>query len=135
MSKRCEMSWKNKPTEFIRVIEQDLTQTQKKIVADTLQGVVLASPVDTGAFRGNHRVSIGSVDATASSSEKDSSGAGTISKGLQNLIALKPFQTVFIKLFALRLSLGKWLVRSSTAGHLPNDIYIHYPKIRWLRWR
>ncbi|MEQ1277342.1 hypothetical protein [Acinetobacter soli] len=90
------MGWKNKPTEFIRVIEQELTQTQKKIVADTLQGVVLASPVDTGAFRGNHRVSIGSVDATASPSEKDSSGAGTISKGLQNLIALKPFQTVFI---------------------------------------
>lgn len=90
------MGWKNKPTEFIRVIEKELTQTQKKIVADTLQGVVLVSPVDTGAFRGNHRVSIGSVDATANPSEKDSSGAGTISKGLQNLIALKPFQTVFI---------------------------------------
>ena len=90
------MGWKNKPTDFIKAIEQDLTQTQKKIVGEVLQGVVMSSPVDTGAFRGNHRVSIGSVDATASSSEKDSSGAGTISKGLQNLIALKPFQTVFI---------------------------------------
>ena len=73
------MAWKNKPTEFIRVIEQDLTQTHKKIVAETLQGVVLSSPVDTGTFRGNHRVSIGSVDATANSSEKDTSGSGTIS--------------------------------------------------------
>lgn len=90
------MGWKNKPTDFIKAIEQDLTQTQKKIVGEVLQGVVMSSPVDTGAFRGNHRVSIGSVDTTANQSEKDEGGAGTISKGLQNLIALKPYQTVFI---------------------------------------
>ena len=90
------MGWKNKPTDFIKTIEQDLTQTQKKIVGEVLQGVVMSSPVDTGAFRGNHRVSIGSVDTTANQSEKDEGGAGTISKGLQNLIALKPYQTVFI---------------------------------------
>lgn len=103
------MSWKNKPTDFIKVIEQDLTQTQKKIVADVIQGVVMSSPVDTGAFRGNHRVSVGSVDQSANESEKDKSGAGTIAKGLQNLVTLRPFQTVYISNslpYALRLENG-----------------------------
>lgn len=103
------MSWKNKPTDFIKVIEQDLTQTQKKIVVEVLQGVVMSSPVDTGAFRGNHRVSVGSIDQSANESEKDKSGTGTIAKGLQNLITLRPFQTVYISnslLYALRLENG-----------------------------
>ncbi|MBJ9984438.1 hypothetical protein IAE19_03160 [Acinetobacter sp. S40] len=113
------MSWENKPTEFIKVIEKDLTQTQKKIVGDTLQGVVMASPVDTGAFRGNHRVSIGSIDSSAITSEKDKGGSGTISKGLQTLIALKPYQTVFISNslpYGLRLENG-W------SGQAPQGIY------------
>ncbi|WEH89790.1 hypothetical protein PX669_05755 [Acinetobacter soli] len=103
------MSWKNKPTDFIKVIESDLVKQQKEIVADALQGVVLQSPVDTGAFRANHRVSVGSVDQSANESEKDKSGAGTISKGLQNLVALKPFQTVYLSNslpYALKLENG-----------------------------
>ncbi|MDQ1207272.1 hypothetical protein QE380_000195 [Acinetobacter baylyi] len=103
------MSWKNKPTDFIKVIEQNLTQTQKKIVVEVLQGVVMSSPVDTGAFRGNHRVSVGSIDQSANESEKDKSGTGTIAKGLQNLITLRPFQTVYISNslpYALRLENG-----------------------------
>lgn len=103
------MSWKNKPTDFIKVIESDLVKQQKEIVADVIQGVVLQSPVDTGAFRANHQVSVGSVDQSANESEKDKSGTGTIAKGLQNLVALRPFQTVYISNslpYALRLENG-----------------------------
>lgn len=103
------MSWKNKPTDFIKVIESDLVKQQKEIVADVIQGVVLQSPVDTGAFRANHRVSVGSVDQSANESEKDKSGTGTIANGLQNLVTLRPFQTVYISNslpYALRLENG-----------------------------
>ena len=64
------MSWKNKPTDFIKVIESDLVKQQIEIVVEALQGVVMSSPVDTGAFRANHRVSVGSVDQSANESEK-----------------------------------------------------------------
>lgn len=103
------MSWKNKPSDFIKVIESDLVKQQKEIVADVIQGVVLQSPVDTGAFRANNRVSVGSVDQSANESEKDKPGTRTIAKGLQNLVTLRPFQTVYISNslpYALRLENG-----------------------------
>ena len=61
-----------------------------------LQGVVLKSPVDTGAFRGNHRVSIGSVDYTKDFQKIDKSGTTTIADGMAKVLSVQLGMRVFI---------------------------------------
>ncbi|WP_312057385.1 HK97 gp10 family phage protein [Acinetobacter courvalinii] len=57
------MGWKGKkPTEFAVQIVSDSEQNVKNIVMDTVQSLVNTSPVDTGAYRSSHIVSIGSTD-------------------------------------------------------------------------
>ena len=57
------MSWKGKkPTDFAVQIVSDSEQNVKNIVMDTVQSLVVSSPVDTGTYRASHIVSIGSVD-------------------------------------------------------------------------
>lgn len=57
------MSWKGKkPTEFAVQIVSDSEQNVKNIVMDTVQSLVVTSPVDTGAYRASHIVSVGSAD-------------------------------------------------------------------------
>jgi hypothetical protein len=57
------MSWKGKkPTEFAVQVVSDSEAHVKNIVIDTVQSLVISSPVDTGTYRASHIVSIGSVD-------------------------------------------------------------------------
>ncbi|MFV5627319.1 hypothetical protein VXR12_11415 [Acinetobacter baumannii] len=91
------MGWTNKPIAFTKTIEADLTKKQKDIVIDALQGVVLQSPVDTGAFRASHRVSINQTDQSFNEAEKDKGGGSTISKGTSVLSRLVPYSTVYIQ--------------------------------------
>lgn len=57
------MSWKGtKPTEFVVQVVSDSEAYVKTIVIDTVQSLVVSSPVDTGAYRSSHIVSIDSVD-------------------------------------------------------------------------
>lgn len=57
------MSWKgNKPTDFSVAIAKGNEKLIQKITMDTVQSLVLSSPVDTGAYRASHIVSIGSAD-------------------------------------------------------------------------
>lgn len=91
------MGWTNKPSDFTKVIETDLTDRQRKIVIDALGGVVLQSPVDTGAFRASHRVSINQIDQSFNETEKDKGGGSTISKGTSVLSRLVPYSTVYIQ--------------------------------------
>ncbi|MCH7394186.1 HK97 gp10 family phage protein [Acinetobacter dispersus] len=57
------MGWKGKkPTEFAVQIASDSEAHVKNIVMDTVQSLVVSSPVDTGAYRSSHIVSIDSVD-------------------------------------------------------------------------
>lgn len=91
------MGWTNKPSDFTKVIETDLTDRQRNIVIDALGGVVLASPVDTGAYRASHRVSINQTDQSFNEAEKDKGGGSTISKGTSVLSRLVPYSTVYIQ--------------------------------------
>lgn len=91
------MSWKNKPSAFTKTIEADLTKKQKDIVIDALQGVVLQSPVDTGAYRASHRVSINQADQSFNKADRDKSGSSTISKGTSALSRLVPYSVVYIQ--------------------------------------
>ena len=61
--------WKNPPRNFGLKCLKDADALTKKITGDMLQKVILASPVDSGAFRGNHRVGIGALDPNANKAD------------------------------------------------------------------
>ncbi|MCY3229706.1 HK97 gp10 family phage protein [Acinetobacter pittii] len=57
------MGWKGKkPTSFSVDVVKNAEEQVKKITMDTVQSLVVSSPVDTGAYRASHVVSIGSAD-------------------------------------------------------------------------
>ncbi|BCZ09739.1 hypothetical protein OCUAc17_11140 [Acinetobacter pittii] len=57
------MGWKGKkPTSFSLDVVKNAEDQVKKITMDTVQSLVVSSPVDTGAYRASHVVSIGSAD-------------------------------------------------------------------------
>ena len=51
----------------------------RKVTLDVFSRCVLRSPVDTGRFRGNWQVSIGSIDRTVTE-KVDPSGSGTLAR-------------------------------------------------------
>lgn len=57
------MGWKGKkPTDFSFELTKTAEEKVKKITMDVVQSLVVSSPVDTGAYRASHIVSIGSAD-------------------------------------------------------------------------
>lgn len=57
------MGWTGKkPTSFSLDVVKNAEDQVKKITMDTVQSLVVSSPVDTGAYRASHVVSIGSAD-------------------------------------------------------------------------
>lgn len=57
------MAWKGtKPTDFILQVTKDAEKLVKDIAIDTIQMLATQSPVDTGAYRFSHIVSINSPD-------------------------------------------------------------------------
>jgi hypothetical protein len=77
------MAWKgSKPTAFLKVVEDDLIDKRKAITADALQAVVAGSPVDSGAYRGNHRVTLNGEDLGYDLQATDKAGTETLNKGL-----------------------------------------------------
>ncbi|MFH4243114.1 HK97 gp10 family phage protein, partial [Acinetobacter baumannii] len=52
------MGWKGKkPTSFSVDVVKNAEEQVKKITMDTVQSLVVSSPVDTGAYRASHIVS------------------------------------------------------------------------------
>lgn len=72
--------WTIKPTEFIDTIKEDADQHCKNIIADTLQQVVVRSPVDKGSYRFSHIVSINTEDYSTKQGNGDpvQAAVGTI---------------------------------------------------------
>lgn len=90
--------WSNKPSRFIKSVEGDLTKKRNQIAGDMLQGVIMQSPVDTGAFRANHRVSIDADDLEYDSASLDPSGNKTLREGLTVIASNdKPYSEVVIQ--------------------------------------
>lgn len=114
------MGWNGlRPSQFTLQLLRDGSELQRKITAAMLQGVVLKSPVDTGAFRGNHRVSIGSVDDTKDFLKKDTTGTTTIADGMAKILSIQLGKRVFISNnlpYAIRLENGH-------SGQAPLGIY------------
>lgn len=76
------MTWKNKPSNFTLQLLSEADDLTKKITGDMLQQVVVRSPVDSGAYRQNHRVSVGNVDT---SYDPNDTGNDSLSRGIRTI--------------------------------------------------
>lgn len=53
------MGWTKLPTGFIPVAVADISEMQRDMILYALQQLIMHSPVDTGAYRGSHFVTVG----------------------------------------------------------------------------
>lgn len=112
------MAWTNKPTNFAIDVLKDADDHLKKIVGDTLQQVVVRSPVMDGEFRASHKVTLATPQATY---EKgfDLSGGTTLAEGLKVASTAKIGGLVYIQTlspYGTRLENG-W------SQQAPNGVY------------
>ena len=90
------MSWTNKPTNFALEVVKNADDHLKKIVGETLQQVVMRSPVMDGEYRASHKVTLSSPQNTY---EKgfDLSGSTTLAEGLKVASTAKIGGLVYIQ--------------------------------------
>ena len=90
------MGWKNKPTNFALEVLKNADDHLKKIVGETLQQVIVRSPVMDGEFRASHKVTL---DRPQNAYEKgfDLSGGATLAKGLKVASTAKIGGLVYIQ--------------------------------------
>ncbi|NGP41019.1 hypothetical protein G4V72_04610 [Acinetobacter sp. GC2] len=114
------MAWKNKPTNFALDVEKTGSDVVRKISEEMFQQVIVKSPVDTGAFRGNHRISINSPDGEYDLNHVDKVGGATQQEGSQKLLQIKLGDLVYIQNnlpYALALEQGH------SQGQAPHGVY------------
>lgn len=112
------MGWKNKPTNFALDVVKNADDHLKKIVGETLQQVVVRSPVMDGEFRASHKVTL---DSPQNTYEKgfDLSGNETLNQGLKVASTAKIGGLVYIQTlspYGTRLENG-W------SQQAPNGVY------------
>ena len=112
------MGWKNKPTNFALEVVKNADDHLKKIVGETLQQVIVRSPVMDGEFRASHKVTL---DSPQNSYEKgfDLSGSATLAEGLKVASTAKIGGLVYIQSlspYGTRLENG-WSMQA------PNGVY------------
>lgn len=76
------MAWNNPPIDFSFKVLGDADKLTKRIAGDMLQSVIMRSPVDTGQYRGNHRIGINSINTLAND---DTNGA--LEQGIATITA------------------------------------------------
>lgn len=86
----------NRPTDLMVFIQAQADDYLRRQVMQIVQEVVTSSPVDTGAFRGNHRLSIGSIPSGYDLSSTDTSGAATIARAQQEVLSARIGDTIYI---------------------------------------
>ena len=112
------MGWKNKPTNFALEVVKNADDHLKKIVGETLQQVIVRSPVMDGEFRASHKVTL---DRPQNAYEKgfDLSGSATLAEGLKVASTAKIGGLVYIQTlspYGTRLENG-W------SQQAPNGVY------------
>lgn len=90
------MGWKNKPTNFALDVVKNADDHLKKIIGETLQQIIVRSPVMDGEFRASHKVTL---DRPQNTYEKgfDLSGSATLEKGLKVASTAKIGGLVYIQ--------------------------------------
>ena len=114
------MAWKNKPTNFALEIEKVGDEHLRKVSAEMLQQVIVRSPVDTGAFRGNHRISVNSPDNTYDLSTADKGGRATQQEGNQKILRAKLGDLVYVQ---NNLPYAVALENGHSREQAPNGVY------------
>lgn len=112
------MGWKNKPTNFALEVLKNADNHLKKIIGETLQQVVMRSPVMDGEFRASHKVTL---DSPQNSYEKgfDLSGGATLSEGLKVASTAKIGGLVYIQ----SLSPYGTRLENGWSQQAPNGVY------------
>lgn len=90
------MGWKNKPSDFSAHMLMDADQHVKNIVGETLQQVIVRSPVMDGEFRASHKVTLDSPD-NSYQKNYDESGSETLNHGLKVAASAKFGGLVYIQ--------------------------------------
>ena len=83
------MGWSSRPSNFKFTVTKDAEDLTKKIAIDTLQQVITRSPVDTGAYRNSHRVSLNSADNSQVPIGTSKSGSEALADGAAKIATLK----------------------------------------------
>lgn len=112
------MAWKNKPSNFTLEVLKNADDHLKKIVGETLQQVIVRSPVMDGEFRASHKVTL---DSPQNTYEKgfDLSGNETLNQGLKVASTAKIGGLVYVQTlspYGTRLENG-W------SQQAPNGVY------------
>lgn len=89
-------SWDNDPLLFAGLVEEDVGKKLRIISMALLTEIVQRSPVDTGRFRNNNVVSIGSGDYRTTD-EVDKSGSKAIQRGSAVIAQGKPYSVIYIQ--------------------------------------
>ena len=112
------MGWKNKPTNFALDVVKNADDHLKKIVGETLQQVIVRSPVMDGEFRASHKVTL---DSPQNSYEKgfDLSGGATLAEGLKVASTAKIGGLVYIQ----SLSPYGTRLENGWSQQAPNGVY------------
>lgn len=112
------MGWKNKPTNFALEVLKNADDHLKKIVGETLQQVIVRSPVMDGEFRASHKVTL---DRPQNAYEKgfDLSGGATLAEGLKVASTAKIGGLVYIQ----SLSPYGTRLENGWSQQAPNGVY------------
>lgn len=91
------MGWSKPPTGFANVVEQEQNKRLRAAAMQALEGVIERSPVDSGRFRGNNRVSVGTKDMTSVEST-DKSGRRTLAEGGAKIGSVRrAFEVIYVQ--------------------------------------
>lgn len=88
--------WDFDPSQFARMVEEDVGKRLRIISMALLSEIVTRSPVDTGRFRANNQVSIGSPDYSVTDAA-DKSGGATLQQGSAVIAQGKPYSVIYIQ--------------------------------------
>lgn len=94
------MGWSKKPTDFTLELLKTADKHVQDATAYALQQVIVRSPVDTGAYRGSHEVTVNQPATTYRKSD-DKSGSSTLAKGLLVASKTKLGDVVFVQSLAV----------------------------------
>ena len=79
---------------FERKTERKMDLAVRKIALEMFRRIILKSPVDTGRFRGNWQIAIGSVP-NGTLELDDKTGTATIAKGAATALGFNAGETIF----------------------------------------
>jgi hypothetical protein len=90
-----DMAFADDVAKFSTEARAKIDKAFRKIALDVFSEVILMSPVDTGRFRGNWQVSIGSIPAGTVEID-DKAGTATIGKVQAETLGLAAGQTIYL---------------------------------------